>query len=194
MHPGEVEHFATMVSGCEDLNNGLASSDAVYAKAVLKNYAGMEGNWLGGFTNAVKSWTNNPLNLIPALAKGQAEINGELQPAAQSVMEMALYDLMNDFSKVDKSIANKAKSIAKSLDNNNWDNNVFVKECSNLMKSINGLVQTEIKRVNKKNGNKEAVKEINHLIQAGSRFSSAFNKYGSKSRGIINKWFEKRKK
>lgn len=59
---GEIEHFATMVSGCESINNkGALSSDGKYAFAVLKLHANDQGLYAGneGFIDAVKRGASN---------------------------------------------------------------------------------------------------------------------------------------
>ena len=71
---GEVEHFATMLAGCESISNGnTTNTDAKYALSVLKLHANDAGLYAGqeGFLDSIKRGANNVkewiLKLIQAI-------------------------------------------------------------------------------------------------------------------------------
>lgn len=72
MSYSDVEHFATMVSGCESLTNGNPkASDARYALTVLQLHAGDAGLYSGqeGFLDHIKAGAKNTKDWILKLLK-----------------------------------------------------------------------------------------------------------------------------
>lgn len=69
---GEVEHFGTMLSGCESINSGNAlTADGQYAFAVLKVHANDAGLYAGneGFLDAIKRGANNVYEWIKKMIR-----------------------------------------------------------------------------------------------------------------------------
>lgn len=72
MNFNDVEHYATMLAGCESINTGnYKAEDAVYATTVLKMHANDAGLFAGqeGFLDAIKSGAKKTKDWIAALIK-----------------------------------------------------------------------------------------------------------------------------
>lgn len=95
---GEVDHFATMVAGCENISSGsILTSDGRYARAVLKLHAQpvnsiVHGN--EGFIDTVKRGANTIkewfLSLLKAVGNFIKEITGRNKKQREQEKELVL--------------------------------------------------------------------------------------------------------
>lgn len=126
MSYSDIEHFATMVSGCESLTNGNPkSAEAGYALTVLKLHANDAGLYVGqeGFLDHVKKGAGNVKQWIIALVKAIKEY---LTSAARRVDKAwknlttikAVYGKLSpeDKKKADDKLASAGTTLGKAIE------------------------------------------------------------------------------
>lgn len=179
-----ADHFLTMINGMENLNSGNYTPDAYYAHAVLHNYAGQEA-WWDDAKNTIRTKWNYPLNLIPGISKLTAELNDKIKPLAHKTFD----GILEKFSKHENSkVASEAKILAKSLNANNWNHNLFVSDALKLRDLLKKIMDEKFE----KDSNGSPSKESRAAIQDALDFVNKLNTYGNKAKVIVDKWLESR--
>ncbi|QYN80000.1 hypothetical protein PQD71_gp107 [Kosakonia phage Kc263] len=186
MNFGEVEHFSTMLSGCESINNGNVNSpDGRYAISVLKLhandaglYAGQEGfldsvkrgamsivEWVKKLARAVMDWIRNVVNKITGKKPG-ATINvaekseGLIKKIEHLISEIKTIDesQLNANIKFSFLIADGESLIDKLKKENSNAGKDLDSFNESVKKSIDGLTKIVDKlSKNNENDNKQAV-------------------------------------
>lgn len=201
MSISDVEHFATMISGCESLTEGDENSgDAKYAKAVLalydpeeKDITGVEA-WSPSFFQSAKSWLHNPLGALPKFAKVNKEINQELNPIAESVFGSYLQSVADTFHGENRTVVKKAQNILKSLDSPNWRHDTFVDMIVGLTKAMHGEIEsnfTKMDELRKKNPDNKKLGPLANKsaaqMRAADNIINGFGRYAGRSNRVVSK-------
>lgn len=173
---GEVEHFATMVAGCECINHGdTQSGDARYAFAVLKLHAVDFGGVAGqeGFLDNVKSGAKKTgefiKKLFAAIKKWFADVFKAVKNKVTSVFKSAdekQRAAMRD--KLRSSVTPKIEALKTASEN--LPDGVKAD-------GFGKLADKAIESMDEKSTPGEVVNGINNLLDAIDRVSNSFVAY-----------------
>lgn len=182
----DIEHYATMIAGCEDISEGIISPNSIYASEVIARYDGQEGWWQDAKLSFRKA-LDQPLRGIPIIAGPLELINEKTRPIAES----ALGDILDRLSShPDSTVKSEAKGLRKSIDSDNFDLNLFNKDSQDLLKA---LIKYSSKLIDKCK-NKEITSEAKQAMKEVSNVNNKFNAFGKRVKTAIDKVWDGKKK
>lgn len=182
----DIEHYATIIAGCEDIDEGVVSPDSIYTSEVIARYGGQEGWWQDAKLSFRKA-LDQPLRGIPVIAGPLELINEKTRPIAESVLGHLLDQLS---SHPDSSVKSEAKGLRKSIDSDNFDLNLFNKDSQDLLKALIKYSSNLIDKCK----NKEITSEAKQAMKEVSNVNNKFNAFGKRVKTAIDKVWNDNKK
>lgn len=200
MSHSDVEHFANMIDGCENLSLGdKTSPNSVYTITVLNlhkddgiSIEGFEAQWRAGFFKSAKAWLTTPLQMTAGLTDVSKELNAKLRPIANSIFSTPLQSVMDTFKGEDRSIMSKANDLLNSLHSENWTQVIFINSVVSLIKSMHKEIKGNVDRLEKLKDKNPEHKKLGKLAETVSKqmktsdaIYNCIPKYSSKADGVI---------
>lgn len=200
MSYSDVEHFANMIDGCENLSAGdKTSPNSVYTIAVLNlhkdegvSIEGFEAQWRAGFFKSAKAWLSTPFQMTANLSNVSKEINVKLRPIANSVFSSPLQTVIDVFKGENRSVVSKANDLLNSLHSENWTQVIFINSIVGLIKTMHGEIKGNVERLEKLRDKNPEHKKLGKLAETVSKQMKAsdaiincISRYDSRADGVI---------